>query len=176
MAGAFIWASPLGISAALFLLSGALYLFAGVASGLVISGALARAFGPDVGSGALFNTLPYDRIAFSLDRDPVDLLRSDPVLAGLRRLLLLVVSGLLTALGVLVIAMTWFALRDGQAWALIALAVAGLAVIPLWWVALLPYTRAGIPFTPLHVPPFIGVPSTLLLPAVILGWLGLRSP
>ena len=169
--GAFVWASPLGISVMLFLLSGALFLFVGIAAGVMIAGA----FGPDVASRALFNTPPYDKIAFGLERDPADLLRSDPVLAGLRRLLLLVVSGLLTALGVLVIAMAWFALRERQAWALVALAIAGLAVIPFWWIALLPYTRAGIPFTPLHVPPFMGIPSTLVIPAAIFGWLGLRT-
>lgn len=98
--GAFSWASPLGISVLLFLGYGALYLFVGVAAGFVISGAL----GPDVSGRALFNTPASDKAAFGLERDPAEILNSDPLLAGLRRLLLLVVSGLLTAAGSLVIA------------------------------------------------------------------------
>ena len=169
--GAFTWASPLGISVLLFLVYGAIYLLAGVVAGVVISGAL----GPDVGNRALFNTPAYDKAAFGLEREPAEILSGDRVLAGLRRLLLLVVLGLLTAAGTLVIAVAWFGLRERQTWALIALTVAGLAVIPFWWLALLPYVRAGIPLTPLSVPPFIGFTSALLVPAAILGWLGLRT-
>ena len=173
--GAFIWASPLGISVLLFLAYGALYVFVGVAAGLMVSGALSGALGPDVASRALFNTTASDTAAFGLEREPVEILSSDPVFAGVRRLLLIVVSGLLTAAGTLVIAITWFGLREGQAWALIALTVAGLAVLPFWWVALLPYIRAGIPLTPLHIPPFMGI-AALVFPAAILGWLALRTP
>ena len=168
--GAFIWASPLGISVLLFLAYGALYVFVGVVAGFVVS----RALEPSVGS-ALFNTSASDTAAFGLEREPFEILSSDPVFAGVRRLLLIVVSGLLTAAGTLVIAIAWFGLRQGQAWALIALTVAGLAVIPFWWVALLPYVRAGIPLTPLHIPPFMSV-AALVVPAAILGWLGLRTP
>lgn len=81
----------------------------GVAAGFIVSGA----FGPYVDS-SLFNTPVSDRAAFGLERDPADILSSDPVLAGLRRLLLLVMSGLLTAAGTLVIAVDWFGLREGQ--------------------------------------------------------------
>lgn len=173
--GAFTWASPLGISVLLFLAYGALYVFVGVVAGLVVSGALSGALGPDVSSRALFNTTASDKAAFGLEREPLEILSNDPVFAAVRRLLLIVVSGLLTAAGTLVIAIAWFGLREGQAWALIALTVAGLAVIPFWWVALLPYVRAGIPLTPLHIPPFMNI-AALVVPAAILGWLGLRTP
>jgi hypothetical protein len=154
----------------LFLAYGALYVFVGVVAGVVVSGAL----GPYEAT-TLFNTPASDTAAFGLEREPAEILSRDPLLASLRRLLLLVVSGLLTAAGALVIAIAWFGLREGQPWALIALTLAGLAVIPFWWVALLPYVRAGIPLTPLHVPPFMGI-AALVVPAALLGWLGLRTP
>lgn len=163
----FAWSSSLGIAVALFLAYGALDLFVGVASGLIFAGL----FGPDVGNRALFNTAEYDRMAFGLDREPIALLRDDPLLAGLRRLLLIVVSGLLTALGALVIAVAWSGLREGQAWAMWALTIAGVAVIPYWILALLPYTRAGVVgLAPFSVPPFMGLTTVLLIPALVLGW------
>lgn len=170
--GSFSWASPLGIAVALFLVYGAIYLLAGVLSGAAFAGL----FGPDVGDRAFFDTPERDKAAFRLDREPGAVLDGDPVLAGLRKMLLFVVAGLLTVAGTLVMAIAWFGLRERQTWAMGSLTIAGLAVIPFWVLALLPYARAGVPLTPLHGPPFIGFTSALLVPALILGWIGvLRS-
>ena len=117
---------------------------------IVVAGfAVSRAVEPSVGS-ALFNISASGTAAFGLEREPFDILSSDPVFVRVRRLLLIVVSGLLTAA-------PWSSRSRGSVFVRdrrgrIALTVAGMAVIPFWWVALLPYVRAGIPLTPLHIP------------------------
>ena len=102
---------------------------------------------------------------------PRDLLANDRRIAALRGILLRIVGGLLFAAGALVIAVAWFGLRGGQSWALITLVLVSAAVLPFWWVALRPY--AGVPITLADLPPFMWVPAALLVPASVLGWLGL---
>jgi len=48
-------------------------------------------------------------------------------------------------------------------------------VLIFWLAALRPYFRPGVNLTFGDVPPFMWVPAALLLPAVILGWIGLRQ-
>lgn len=51
----------------------------------------------------------------------------------------------------------------------------GLAVLPLWYLVFRPYLRADISLSIGDMPPFIWVPTVLFVPAVVLGWIGLRS-
>jgi hypothetical protein len=64
---------------------------------------------------------------------------------------------------------------EGQAWAFWALVVAGLAAFPFWLLMFQPYGRAGIPLLRWDYPPVILIPTLLFVPAVMLGWLGLRG-
>jgi hypothetical protein len=104
---------------------------------------------------------------------PIELL-TDPVLSRLRSLLLIALGGILVAAGILVLAMALFALRDGQRWAVIALAIAGVAVLPFWVLVFRPYVAAGASLSLGDIPPFMWVPATLLVPAAVLGWIGTR--
>lgn len=57
---------------------------------------------------------------------------------------------------------------------MVALAVSGLAMIPLWALVLRPYLTAGAPLGLSHLPPWMWVQVVLFVPGIILGWLGLR--
>jgi hypothetical protein len=163
---AFQWFSPLGISVALFMLSGGLYVLIGVLTPLLLN----RGIGPTM---LIVSTRP-DTIVFG--RSPSEMLRDDPALFQLRTILIIILGGLLFALGCFHFAITWFGLRQGQTWALVALAIGGLAVLPFWYIALRPYFEPGVNLTLFDVPPFMWVPAALLVPAVVLGWIGLSVP
>ena len=158
------WISASGISVALFLLCGAVYVLIGLLTPVLLN----RGIGPPI----LIISNRTDAVVFG--RDPKELLESDPALAMLRTILLTIIAGLLVTAGCLVIALAWFGLRGGQAWALAALTLAGIVVLPFWGLVLRPYIQAGVPLALGDLPPFMLVPTSLLLPAVILGWIGLR--
>ena len=89
-------------------------------------------------------------------------------------MLLTVIAGFLLLAGVLFLFVAWFGLRQGQTWALVSLSVAGILALVFWALSLLPYFRSGIPVTIEDLPPFMWIPALLILPAIILGWIGLR--
>ncbi len=159
----FQWLSPLGISVALFLLYGGLYVLIGVLAPLLLN----RGIGPAI----LIVSSRTDSIVFG--RSPSEILRDDPALFQLRTILLRMIGGLLVTAGCFHLALTWFGLRQGQTWALAALAIEGFAALPFWYLALRPYFQQGVNLTLFDVPPFMWVPAALLLPAVVLGWIGL---
>ena len=161
IATGFRWLSPLGVSVALFLLIGLLWLVIGILTPFLLNQ-----------EGGLIVTERTDSAYFG--GAPKDLLAADPGLGKLRTVLLMWLSGFLVAQGVAFLAITWFGLREGRVWALVTLAVAGIAAVVLWAVSLFPYYRAGVRFTLGDVPPFIWVPAFFVPPATILAWLGLR--
>ena len=160
---AFKWISPLGISVMLFLVYGLVYIVIGALTPVMQN--------RGIGSQILIISTRTDGLVFG--QPPVDLLRDDPALASLRTILLNIIGGLLFAAGCFHLTITWFGLRQGQAWALIALAIGGLTVLPFYFVALRPYFQPGINLALSDMPPFMWIPAVLLLPAVALGWLGL---
>jgi hypothetical protein len=160
----FQWLSPLGISIILFTLYGAIYTAGVLWPFLRNSDFLSREF--------VIISNRTDTQLFG--QTPAQLMESDAALRQLRRILLDIVVGLLGVAGVFHLAITWFGLRQGQTWALIVLAVGGLAVLPFWFLAHRPYLQAGIAITLGDVPPFMWVPAALLIPATVLGWIGLR--
>lgn len=159
----FHWLSPLGISVALFLFYGAFYIFIGVLTPVMADTEMGRQV--TISSPEKDNALLGGRTS--------DLLQANPAMAKLRSMLLNIVGGLLVAAGSLVIAVTWFSLRQGQLWALVALALAGVVVLPFWWLVFRPFAEAGIRVG-LALPPFMLIPGVLLMPAVVIGWIGLR--
>ena len=163
MAESFWWASPLGVSVGLFLAIGILW---------VLIGALTVPFhSKATGTEMIFVSHSTDTSYFG--RSPSELLSSDVALSKLRTLLLTVIAGFLLLAGFLFLSVAWFGLKQGQLWALVALAVGGLLGMSFWALALLPYFRSGIPVTIGDLPPFMWIPAVLILPATLLGWLGL---
>jgi hypothetical protein len=163
MSDTFRWTHPLGISVILFSAIGLLWIVIGV-----LAVPLHKRGNPDY----LFVSQPVDTAFFGAPSS--QLAPFDSPLAKFRTLLITVLSGGLVAAGALFISVALFGLKQGHAWALAALAIAGLAAVVFWWIALLPYFRAGIPVGVGDLPPFIWVPSALIPPATILGWLGIR--
>ena len=163
MTESFRWVSPLGASVALFLVIGILWLLIGALT--------VPLHNKGIGAGTIFVSHTTDTAFFG--RDASDLLASDAELRKLRTLLLTVIAGFLLLSGSLFISLAWFGLKAGFAWALPALSIGGLLAIGLWAFALLPYFRAGIPVTVGDLPPFMWIPTALIVPATVLGWIGL---
>lgn len=153
--------SPLGISVILFLLVGVLFLVIGVLTPFMLKA-----------EGGLAVTERTDSAYFG--GSPNDLLAADPALGKLRDILMTWISGCFVAMGMMFLAVTWFGLREGRAWSLATLAIAVVSAVVLWAISLLPYPRAGVRFTLGDLPPFIWVPAVAVLPATILGWIGIR--
>jgi hypothetical protein len=120
----FQWFSPLGISVMLFLLYGGVYILIGGLSPFVLNTA--------VDQEILVISGRTDTIVFG--HTPAELRRDNPELVQLRTLLLTITGGLLLTTGCFHLALTWFGLRQGQLWALIALAIGGVTVLPYWFV------------------------------------------
>ena len=164
MEESFKWLSPLGVSTALFIAMGVLW---------ILIGALTVPFhNRGTGSEMLFVSHSTDAAYFGTS--PSDLLASTPALAKLRTLLLTVIAGFLLLAGSTFVFLAWFGLRQGLAWALATLAIGGVLAIAWWALALLPYFRSGIRVTIGDLPPFMWIPAFLILPAIVLGSLGLR--
>ena len=164
MAESFRWLSPLGTSVAIFLTIGALWVLIGVLTLLLLN----RTTGPQI----IFVSHPTDAAYFG--SSPDELLASDPAVFKLRTLLIKVIAGFLVLSGLLFLSIAWFALKQGHTWALLSLASSALLVIAFWALALLPYFRAGIRVTIGDLPPFMWIPAALIIPAILLGWIGLR--
>lgn len=158
------WWSPLGVSVALFLVIGGLWLFVGA-----LSFPLHRR-----GAGAQYVFVSARADTAYFGRSPSELVGSDPAFDKLRTMMIAVIAGLLLLAGATFVFVSWFGLRNGSTWALASLSLGGLLAIALWVFALLPYVKAGVRLTLADVPPFMWVPAILLVPATILGWLGLK--
>lgn len=159
----FRWLSPLGLSVALFLLYGGFYVFIGALTPALSDTEMGRQIG--------IISARTDRILFG--DSPENLLRNDPALARARTIIFNMLGGVLVAAGILVMAVAWFGLRQGQAWALWTLCLAGVVVVPFWWLVFQPYFQAGAPLSFSDIPPFMKVPGVLLIPAFVSGWIGL---
>lgn len=161
----FQWLSLLGISTILFLLFGLLNVLVGVLTPILVR--------PDRldSTNILLMSERTDTTLFG--GSPSELVAQNKHLGLLRQLLLFWMAGLLLSFGLFQLAVTWFGLRQGQAWALWTLTVSDLAMLPYWSLILTTYVRGGV------VPGVGDVPPLLLYLAVIpiaalLGWLGLR--
>jgi len=106
---------------------------------------------------------------------PQRLLATDAPLAMLYRTTFDLIGMLLLVFGVLQVAVAWFALRAGHGWALGALVVADVLFIAGWGLVYSQYLRRDIAFGDIGVPPNLLIPAVLLIPAAVLGFLGLRQ-
>lgn len=160
----FRWSSVLGISVGLFMIIGLLWVLIGVLTVPL------HQKGAD--ASIVFVSTRTDTAYFG--DTPSHLLSSDPALDRFRTQMLTVIAGFLLLAGTLFIAVAWFGLRTRSSWALVALALGGVLAVTFWVVALLPYFRAGVRLTFADAPPFIWVPGILIVPASVLGWIGIR--
>lgn len=162
MADLFRWTSPLGLSVICFLVIGALWILIGV-----LSVPLHKKANPEY----LFVSRPADTSFFGAN--PAELAPPGSALAKFRSMLITVLAGFLTLAGILVIFIALIPLREGQPWALAALIAAIIPAIAFWGFALVPYFQSGVSLRIGDIPPLMWVPAILILPATVLGWLGL---
>lgn len=163
MAEPFGWSSYLGISVGLFLFIGGLWVVIGVLTVLLLN--------RNVGPRYLFVSNSADSAYFGAS--PERLLSDDQALFKLRTILIRVIAGFLVTAGLLYISIAWFALRQGHLWALLSLVASGMLGTLFWALALSPYIRQGVQLRIRDLPPFIWLPAVLLIPAFVLGWIGL---
>jgi hypothetical protein len=159
----FAWGSKLGVSVVCFLLYGAVHLLLWV---LV----LVSSFVSD-DDRFLYMSDKADVVRYG--EAPSELMARDPVLRQHRDTMFLAIGALMGSVGVTFLAIAWFGLRRGETWALLALVAAGLIVLPVYAVLLIPYVRVGAPIL-MSMPPYWTVPAALLVPGAVLGWLGLK--
>ena len=160
----FHWFSSQGISVMLFLMYGGFYILIGVLTPFFSESNQEK-------QGVIIS-YRTDKKLFG--EEPGKLMKDNKSLADLRKIMLPMLAAMLLVSGLLIISIAWFALRTNQAWSLIVLAIAGLVVLPYWWLVFKPYFDVGIRIRLADAPPFIWDPAFLYLPAVILGWIGLR--
>ena len=160
----FHWLSPLGVSIMLFLLSGILHFLIGVLTPFLMDS--------EFGRKILFISNRTDTEFFGTE--PSLLLQQNPEVDKMRKLLSGGVGGFLAAIGIFMIAVSWFGLRGQQPWALITLALCGIILVIGWYLTLDVYIRAGIRLTLADLPPVFWIPAVTLLPAIVLGWIGIK--
>jgi len=160
----FSYISPLGISVILFIFCGVFRLIIGSLTPMMINTKM------DV--GGIIMSHRTDKILFK--EEPFTLLQKDETLARTRSLILILLAGMLVTAGVLTTSIAWFGLKEGEWWALLTLAGASIVEIPFWYLFFRFYFNAGITLTLADIPPFIWVPALLYIPAIILGWIGLK--
>lgn len=163
MADPFRWTSPLGLSVICFLAIDTLWVLVGV-----LSVPLHKKVNPDY----LFASRPADTAFFGAE--PSVLAPPGSALAKFRSMLITVLAGFLALAGILIIFIALIPLRQGQTWALAALVAALLPGIAFWGLAMVPYIRSGVPLGIGDIPPLMWVPAVLVVPATLLGWIGLR--
>jgi len=160
----FRWLSPLGLSVLLFLISGIVHILIGSLTPLMVNS--------EFGKKILIISNRTDTELFGTE--PSELLRNNPELAEFRTLFFSNAGGSLIIIGIFIISLTWFGLKQNELWAFITLVITGLIVLPFWYLTFRQYIHAGISFTFSDLPPVFWIPATILLPAIILGWIGLR--
>jgi len=160
----FHWASALGVSVVLFLLSGILHLLIGILTPLAVDSEFSRRI--------LMISNRADAAFFGVE--PLQLLQRTPELAKLRAVLSPVIGGWLISIGLFTIAVTWFGLRNFQPWSLFTLGGCGVILAIFWIITIRQYLQAGVQIHFAELPPLFWIPAATLIPAMILGWIGLK--
>jgi len=164
-AATFHWATPLGVSVICFLVSGFVHLLIGTLTPIFVNS--------EFGRSAIFISQQTDSQLFGAA--PSELLDRNKELATFRTLFLTNAGGSLVIIGLFIVSLAWFGLRQHQVWAFVTLVLAGVVVLPYWFLIFKPYLNAGISIRFGDLPPIFWIPTLVLLPGIIFGWLGLRS-
>jgi hypothetical protein len=162
----FQWISPLGVSVILFSLYGLLSLVVGMVLFIVFRNQNA------LPGSILFLSQQMDKQLFG--RSTVDLHREDRSLATLYFLYINWLAGLFLSFGIFQLALAWFGLRSGQAWALWTITLADLVLVPYFMRIVRVYTSSGVNIQIAQLPPLYTL-QVLIPVAALLGWLGLRA-
>ena len=160
----FQWGSPVGISTILFLISGAIHILIGTLTPLAVNS--------EFGRKMLIISNRTDAQLFGTE--PSELLQRNAELAKFRTLFFTNAGGSLIIIGICIISLAWFGLRYHQWWAFMTLASTGVIVLPFWFMTFKPYWDAGISLGFADLPPIFWIPATILIPAIVLGWIGLK--
>jgi predicted small integral membrane protein len=159
----FKWMSSLGVSVSMFMGIGVFWLLIGVLAVPMMDYKME--------TGGLFVSYRTDLKYFG--KPPYEMLQ-DPAVYKLRTMMITVISGFLVLAGVVFIALSWFGLRQGHPWALAALSLSCVIAVLYWTFALWPYLHEGVNATLADLPPFMWIPAFFVIPATILGIIGLR--
>ena len=165
---AFRWASPLGVSVALFLLINAAYLVMGLLAPIAF-----RLFGPELSDkfGLVFSPRT-DTAVFG--RSAAEIAREQPAAQVIKVSVYDMLSGLYLAVAILHFPIVWLGLRQGQAWSLWTLTAADLAIVLLFALAVHHYSAHLVQLRITDLFPYVLVPAFILPFAAVLGWIGLR--
>lgn len=107
------------------------------------------------------------------NRTSAELLQ-DPVVRDLRTHHHIMLGGLLVFLGLAEMALAWTGLRAGAPVALYALSLAWAGSLAYWIAMVMQFVRLGAHPTLWDLQPFVWVPTLLLAPGLVLGWVALR--
>lgn len=168
----FQWLSPLGISVALFLFCGAIYFLMAVV-GAVISHRYGVTGMPGIEGQFIFSA-KADEIWFGWP--PAEVVTENPRVGQLLLVFLDFMMGFMLAIGIVMMGIAWFGLRQGQIWAL-WITVAGYAgfLAYYWLLAVVPFMREfGFRYMEIWHP-FALIPTVLVPIAAVLAWIGLRG-
>ncbi len=162
----FQWHSSLGIATGLFLSYG---LF-----GLVVAAILTPFLARRMQRRILLIGPKSDTILFG--RTPSELLNACPEVGLVQHTLVMLMAGALMSFSILQLALTWYGLKNGEAWAFWALVIGDLSILPFLAFYLRPFIQRGAPVLPrgLAAPPIFYFPVVIIPIAAVLGWLGLR--
>jgi hypothetical protein len=162
----FRWRSRLGLAVVLFLLYGAINVFASVFVPLLL-----QMNGAGGAGGAL--VLDSEADAMLVGRTLADLDRADPRLGAFLVSLMDTMCAYMMAFAIVHLGVTWFALRQGRAWALWVLLIGDLAIFPYYMVIGQTYARLGVSAVGGLLP--LVVFALIILAATVVGWFGLRQ-
>ncbi len=160
----FRWRSLLGLAVALFLFYGAMNILLPIYVPLSL-----HLRGPwSIGGLVLTNKLDQALLGqFAVAS------QTDPRFGAFLVSFMDTMCAYMMAFALLQVAIVWFALRRGQAWALWAAALADLAILPYYTAIAQTYVRFGV----MGASEFIrgiGIFAALVLVATAFGWFGLR--
>ena len=162
----FRWRSTLGVSVALFLAWGVLW-----AAGLLGLPLLFVLFPGGFPPWLLFSPEADSAL---LGAAPDAIRAAQPAAAEVQWFMSHLVGVGVACGGVAITAIAWFALRRGDRWAFWSLVAAAIPMAILYPMAVGRYMRPGVPLGFFDLQPFVTIPSLLIPPAILLGWLGLR--
>ena len=162
----FRWRSWLGLTVAIFLLWGALNAFLAIFVPVSLHRNGAGAVGGTLVLGANEDTALLGRPLAAIAQD-------DPKLNAFLVTFMDTMCAQMMAYAIVHLAVVWFGLRRAQLWALWAVAVGDLAIVPYYAAISITYDRVGAPLGS-TVTDFVLALAAIILVATALGWFGLR--
>lgn len=161
----FRWRSRLGIAVALFVAWGVLNAFLAI----FVPASLHRG-GVDA-VGGLVMAAPMDGMLLGRSLD--DIGRNDPRLNSYLVTFMDTMCAQMMSFAILLVGVTWFGLRRGQAWALWFAAAASIATFVYYVPIVAEFSRMGVLIDASALVTFSPIPVILVVAAV--GWSGLRA-